>query len=227
MPKGRGFAPATGRDGIWFQHIGLPKTIESRATGTTTGLLMSDRSNSKAQALTTVRCPPKYLQKEKKTYNSTNPFSWHDNRNSFQDHGIYFGQGLGKRKQTLMPSQHKSADIITWDGRLNPETLLDINSLYREDFLGDGDTTPPTRRRYPVEYRRPQTGIIGLSTSTTDWVKCKDQIPRTYLQTLANSQVPSLPKNPWKYSYHAQSFSVKRRPTSMHTKRSKAAVPCR
>nr|XP_039249841.1 testis-expressed protein 36-like [Styela clava] len=221
MPKGRRFVPTAEHDGIWFQHIGLPNIIENRNTGTTTGLMMNDRFDETAQRLTTIRCPPNYFLRQQKKYRSENPFSWHDNRNSFQDHGVYFGQGLGKKKAHSDTSQHKSNDIVTWGGKKKPESLLDINSLYREDFLGERCSTAPVHRRYSKIYPTPPVGQIKLDTNTTLWVDDKEYVPRTFLQTLANTQEPYLPPNPWKYSYHAQSFAKSKRPKTHLTKRSK------
>lgn len=222
MPKGRRFVPTGEHDGIWFQHIGLPNIIESRCTGTTTGIMMNDRFDERAQKLTTIRCPPKYFTRQQKKYRSDNPFSWHDNRNSFQDHGVYFGQGLGKKKVPMKISQHKSDDIVTWGGRRKPESLLDINSLYREDYLGDRCSTAPAYRRYSKTYPASQLRSLKLDSNTTLWVDDKETVPQTFLQTLANTQEPYLPPNPWRYSYHAQSFANTKRPkTQHHTKRSK------
>jgi len=204
MGKGRQFAPSQEEHGIWFQHRGMPSNIENRVTGTTTGKMLDKSNQGDAHEF----CPPIFAEKMSLPH-SDNAFSCHDNRNAFQDHGVYFGQNLGKLKIAHEQGQHHSQDIVTWDksegGKLPP-------SVYTGNY---SEAPPPVNiktRRYPKTYGEPASGPVKLDTDATTWCSNDETVPPTYLQTLANTQEPHPKHNTWKYSYHAKSFSVSHQP---------------
>ncbi|XP_078485396.1 testis-expressed protein 36-like [Ciona intestinalis] len=200
MTKGRKHVPSQEEQGIWFQHRGMPVNVENRSSGTTTGIMLHRESATDNNSH--VKIPPVFAKRAKEA-SHTNCFSSHDNRNSFQDHGVYFGQGLGKQKVQGEQRQHSSQDVVTWNKRNDPEYAQGINSLYREDYSGVDVTNRTHHRRYSKHYKEPPQGLIKVSSNTTMWVDDNEKIDPTFLQTLANSQEPHLQHNPWKYSYHA------------------------
>ncbi|XP_076806431.1 testis-expressed protein 36-like [Clavelina lepadiformis] len=207
MTKGRKFVPATSEHGLWFRHLNMPDRIENRSTGTTTGIMLE--TGSSVDNSSHVKCPPIFQSQIKMLRKRENPFTAHDNKNSFQDHGVYFTQGLGKQKIFGDKCQHSSTDLLTWGRQISPTFSQDRNSLYREDFSYKQIRSQELHRRYSKQYPVPSNGLIGISSNTTLWVTKDEDIPRTYLQTLANTQEPHSKPNPWKYSYHAHSFAVR------------------
>uniref|UniRef100_H2ZKM1 Domain of unknown function with conserved HDNR motif domain-containing protein n=1 Tax=Ciona savignyi TaxID=51511 RepID=H2ZKM1_CIOSA len=201
MTKGRKHVPSQKEHGVWFPHRGMPLKMESRSSGTTTGVMLNVEENATDNS-SHVKIPPLFLQRISNVSKS-NSFSNHDNRNSFQDHGVYFGQGLGKQKIANEQSQHGSEDVVTWNKGNDPEAIEGINSIYREDFCGTRTSSQTKHRRYSKHYAEPTTGLVKVSSNTTQWVKDGEKIDQTYLQTLANTQEPHHEHNPWKYSYHA------------------------
>ncbi|XP_019625929.1 PREDICTED: testis-expressed sequence 36 protein-like [Branchiostoma belcheri] len=207
MPKGRKFAPETDCDGNWFRHRtrGYETPKFQRQVDTSTGQMLTTPFGDSSQS-SQMNTPPKFATRldyvntqNAKRYDQVNPFSWHDNRNSFQDHGEYFGHGLGK--QSVVPvekSLHYSNNYIRWTTREGSHT--DNLSSYAVSFRGDRDTESPTRRRFPRTYSEPRQGGIKLDTTTTDW---SNESHRTPLQVMASAQEPFLPHNPWRYSYKA------------------------
>lgn len=211
MPKGRGFAPPTESDGIWFRHRGLPDPGPPlRSSSTTTGLMLMGPWHEQMKAYPP-QPPQSYADKNTaRNFKLSNNFSAHDNRNSFQDHGVYFGNGqtdrtLGKRNTAPPERQHyTNKDYLKHRGR----TAVDFSYLteYDKFYKGEPTETPPTRRRFPREHAEGTSGLAKLNTSTTDWFQQEPQTKfRTPLQVLAVSQEPFLPANRWKYSYHGLS----------------------
>jgi len=211
MPKGRGFAPPTASDGIWFRHRGLPDPGPPlRASSTTTGLMLMGPWHDQ---MNTYPPPPpaSYSDKNsKRNFKLSNNFSAHDNRNSFQDHGVYFGDGrtdrcLGKRNTAPPDRQHyTNKDYLKHRGRTSVDFMY--HTVYDADYEGKNTESPPTRRRFPRIHDEGQSGLAKLNTSTTDWYNNNKEGAsfRTPLQVLAVSQEPFLPQNKWKYSYHGK-----------------------
>nr|CAB3266912.1 testis-expressed sequence 36 protein-like [Phallusia mammillata] len=204
MGKGRRFVPSQEEHGTWFTHRGMPTNIPSRESGTTTGIMLG---NSLSDHSSHVKCPPLFQDKLKVPYKQQNPFSLHDNRNSFQDHGVYFGQGLGKQKTVFANGQHCSEDIVAWTEQNRRHKKNDINSLYREDFAVKERPLSCHCRRYSKFYTPSTSNLLSTPSNVTMWVGNDEIVPQTYLQTLANTQEPHLKANPWKYSYHAHTFA--------------------
>ncbi|XP_022080729.1 testis-expressed protein 36-like [Acanthaster planci] len=198
MPKSRACVPSASNDGIWFRTRGWSDPPMMRDTMTSTGSMLS--TSLREQQPERPKPPPEpFNTKIELSYTVNNPFSMHDNRNSFQDHGVYFGHGLGKRLFHGDERQHGSKDFYTWD--LPEQDLLSTN--YRDAFPGRPCRQPPTRRRFPRQHSEPKHGQQKLDTTTTDWFRSPDVPYKTETQTLVSSQEPHLKPNPWKYSYKA------------------------
>jgi len=152
------------------------------------------------------RPPRPYTEKDSRNFKLSNNFSAHDNRHSFQDHGVYFGDGdmsrsLGKRSTASPLRQHGTdKDYLKHRGRVivNHE----YNTIYDSDFQGQATAEPPTRRRFPRQHKEGAPGLAKLTTSTTRWSEEASPELKTSTQVLAVSQEPFLPANHWKYSYH-------------------------
>jgi len=205
MGKGRQFAPSQEEHGIWFQHRGMSTEMENRATGTTTGDMLN---KEKAVAPSDQYQPPIFVEKMSQPH-SDNAFSCHDNRNAFQDHGVYFGQNLGKLKIAHEVGQHHSQDIVTWDTSQGKKLPVSETSGNYSDA-----PTPVIikNRRYSKSYGQPASGPVKLQNDATTWVSKGEVVQPTYLQTLANTQEPHHKHNNWKYSFHAKSFSATHQP---------------
>ncbi|XP_041477365.1 testis-expressed protein 36-like [Lytechinus variegatus] len=197
MPKSRAHAPSTAEDGIWFQTRGWSGKGEMRNTGTTTGLMLSSKFNPESSSKPQPP-PPAYNELAEKTYIHENPFSMHDNRNSFQDHGVYFGHGLGKKLEHGSKRQHNSEDFVTWK---SPDRFFKTD--YQAEYQGKPTKNPPTTRRFPRKYPEPDQGLIELPTSTTHTFEPPKVPYDTPTQVLVSSKEPHLKPNPWKYSYKA------------------------
>ncbi|XP_032222034.2 testis-expressed protein 36 [Nematostella vectensis] len=179
MTKGRTFVPTKDREGNWFQTRGWPRTFPVPAPKQTI-------------SATTLPCPRKFEEKAETPYRNFR-FSKHDNRHTLQDHGVYFGNGLGKKK-TPEKSQHYSNNMITWSMNNNNQ------SNYMTSFRGQS-ADGATSRRFPRIHPEPKPGTAPLQTSTTNWFM-PPQVPyRTPLNVLAITQEPLLPSNSWTYSY--------------------------
>lgn len=206
MGKGRQFAPSQQEHGIWFQHRGMAVNMENRVTGTTTGEMLSKTKECREAVQ---ECQPPVFTEKMALPHSDNAFSCHDNRNAFQDHGVYFGQNLGKAKIDHDKGQHHSQDMVTWDKRQGGTLPL---SVYSGNYSDAPSPVVIKTRRYPKSYGEPTSGPVKLDTDATTWCSSDETVPATYLQTLANTQEPHPKHNTWKYSYHAKSFSVSHQP---------------
>ncbi|XP_077992268.1 testis-expressed protein 36-like [Glandiceps talaboti] len=199
MPKGRRFVPSTEMDGVWFNTRGYHSAPLFRNTCTSTGEMLSTRFRSETAARQRPAPPPEPFDDwSQGTYNETNPFSLHDNRHSFQDHGVYFGHGLGKRLLPPTERQHFSKDLVSWEkkdfyGKTN----------YKGEYQQRHCKNPPTRRRFPQIHEEGKPGPKKLDTTTSDWYRAPEVPHETSTQVLASSQEPFLKHNPWKYSYKA------------------------
>lgn len=147
--------------------------------------------------------------KHPRNYRTSNRFSEHDNRNSFQDHGVYFGDGNKGRQlgRSLLHPQdrlhHSNPAYLKHNGREIIE--YDYHTTYQKSFLGKDTETPPKYRRFPKSLPQVQpAGRIPLDTTTTEWQPSSKEEHRTNTQVLAVSQEPFLKHNPWQYSYHSK-----------------------
>ncbi|XP_071792759.1 testis-expressed protein 36-like [Asterias amurensis] len=198
MPKSRQCAPSASNDGIWFRTRGWSDPPLMRDTMTSTGNMLN-MSLRETQPQRPKPAPEPFNTKMEMTYDMENAFSVHDNRHSFQDHGVYFGHSLGKRLFHGDDRQHGSKNFYTWD--LPNQDLNSTN--YGDAFTGRQCREPPTRRRFPRQHAEPREGKQKLDSTTTDWFRSPDVPYKTETQTLVSSKEPHLKPNPWKYSYKA------------------------
>ncbi|KAJ8025963.1 hypothetical protein HOLleu_33676 [Holothuria leucospilota] len=182
---------SSGTDGNWFQTRGWKDPPLERDLATTTGAMLSKSGKSDDRPKSP---PPKFNEMAQASYGEINTFSMHDNRNSFQDHGVYFGHGLGKRLTHGPGRQHNSNDSIAWNS-----TERHYSTSTGSTYTGKRCKEPPTHR-FPQEHKEPQEGLIKPSTTTTEWFKPPDVPYKTDTQVLVSSQEPHLKPNPWKYS---------------------------
>ncbi|XP_002740580.1 testis-expressed protein 36-like [Saccoglossus kowalevskii] len=197
MPKGRLFAPSTSTDGNWFQTRGFQSAPLFRDTSTSTGEMLTATFKPESSCRP-ARPPSPFNSWTRVTYEDENPFSLHDNRHSFQDHGVYFGHGLGKKLLPPEERQHYSKQLISWDKK---DFFSDTN--YYNSYQTRHCKNPPTRRRFPRIHSEGKAGSTKLDTTTTEWFKPPEVPHETKTQVLASSQEPFLKHNPWKYSYKA------------------------
>jgi hypothetical protein len=198
MPKSRAFAPSASNDGIWFRTRGWTDPPMMRDSMTSTGSMLN--TSLRESQPPRPKPPPEPFNTKMEFYHSEeNPFTMHDNRNFFQDHGVYFGHGLGKRLFHGQERQHSSEKFYTWD---KPDQDV-YGTNYSDAFTGRTCKNPPTRRRFPQKHAEPQQGPQKLDTTTSDWFRSPDVPYKTETQTLVSSQEPHLKPNPWKYSYKA------------------------
>lgn len=179
-------------DGIWFQTRGWTDVPLNRETATTTGAMLTKDNKGDDRPKPP---PPQFNKLSQESYSDINTFSMHDNRNSFQDHGVYFGHGLGKKLFKGSERQHNSNDTITWN---SPERHYSTST--GSTHTGTPCKEPPTQRRFPREYTEPSGGATKPSTTTTEWFVPPDVPYKTDTQVLVSSQEPHLKHNPWKYS---------------------------
>lgn len=200
MPKSRRSAPSTANDGIWFQTRGWSDPPLLRESATSTGQMLT--ATFKPEASSQPKPPPQpFTTLAQPDYFECNPFSMHDNRNSFQDHGVYFGHGLGREHFYEDKNQHTSRDTVTWK---NPQR--EFHTAYRDTYHGKPCRKPPTKRRFPKVHADPREGQIKLDTTTSDWYKSPEVPYNTATQTLVSSKEPHLKPNPWKYSYKNKAY---------------------
>ncbi|KAL5022029.1 hypothetical protein ScPMuIL_001184 [Solemya velum] len=174
---------------------------------TSTGVMLQDPFRAGSD---TVPAPPpfQFRSKTELNYKTSNRFSEHDNRNSFQNHGVYFGDGQEGRalgKQLIDPNSrlhHTDRDFLKHFGKKNVEFAGD--STYSLSYMGESQPrlSHQYRRRFPKAYRQPPTEDVKIDTSTTNWYRHTDVPRRTPMHVLAMSQEPFLKHNAWRYSYH-------------------------
>ncbi|KAK7488718.1 hypothetical protein BaRGS_00020015 [Batillaria attramentaria] len=185
-----------------FRHRGADNSDagQTRRELTSTGRMLAAPFTEPAN--TKPNPPPPPFNAKSQT---TNPFSLHDNRNSFQGHGVYFGDGSASRPlgRRLHPIQtrlhhtdrdflmHKSRDPVNFDYRTESAT----------SYTGRPTAEPPTARRFPRSHGDPPSGPQTLNTSTTDWFQPAYSPTTSSTRVLAISQQPYPKHNSWKYSY--------------------------
>lgn len=146
--------------------------------------------------------------KHPKNYRTSNRFSEHDNRNAFQDHGVYFGDGNNTRqlgRNLIDPHlrlHNTNKDFLRHYGR--EVTDCDYHSTYNRSYLGRDTQEPPRYRRFPKSLPPAEPGRVPVATTTTAWLPSSDPKYKTDTQVLAVSQEPFLKHNSWKYSYHSK-----------------------
>ncbi|XP_076460820.1 uncharacterized protein LOC143293617 isoform X2 [Babylonia areolata] len=205
--------------GIWFSHRGADHTGNgtTRAELTSTGRMLSapfatttsSPSSSTSTVLRPQPPPTPFKNRAQTTYLTTNPFSSHDNRNTIQDRGEYFGDGKDTRnlgRKLLQPLHsrlhHTDPAFLNHDSRAPHHP--DYKSEFSSSFLGRPTAQPPTTRRFPRARSEPPTGPAPLPTSTTDWFGDSPSTAaskQASTRVLAISQQPYPKHNSWKYSY--------------------------
>lgn len=201
MTKGRRFMPSSAAEGNWFRHRGEPGDLEGRLRASTSTRQMLEAPFS---APAGPRTPPQpFTQKEPDIFQQKYPFTQHDNRHYFQDHGVYFGDGgknrsLGRRLHPIDHRLHHTDTGFLHHRSRNP-ILHDYNPITATSYREPGQTEAPTKRRFPKIYKSPE--IDELSTQTTTWRATPFKTP---MHVLAISQEPFLKHNSWKYSHHGQ-----------------------
>lgn len=216
MPKGRDFVPSNQRDGVWFPHrgMGVCHWPPKKDSHTSTGEMLTAPFNDFTAAYPPTPPRPYHNKHEQRNFKLSNNFSNHDNRHSFQDHGVYFGDGresrpLGKRLSAPTKRQHfTDKDYLKHKGR--QVTHYDYNTQYGNIYQGcaGASTTvePPTHRRFPKLHKEGTAGPQQpLDTATTMWFQEPDVPYKTPLQVMATAQEPFLGPNKWKYSNHGLS----------------------
>lgn len=205
MGRGRRFAPSSAKEGIWFNHRGCESAGGHRTAATSTGVMLIAPFDSENEARP--RPPPApFRSKTEINYKTSNKFSEHDNRNAFQDHGVYFGDGRDDRTQgrkIVLPDlrlHHTEDYFLKHFGRSAVDR--DLHTTYGTSYIGNGTEQPPVYRRFPKQYKSPQNGPLVLDTSTTHWFQHPEVPHKTPTHVLAVSQEPFLKHNAWKYSNH-------------------------
>lgn len=208
MARGRRHVPPATEVGIWFQHRGAQSAGNlQRQDATSTGSMLSAPFRA-TSAQVPPPPPPKFDTKSERNYRSSNRFSEHDNRNSFQDHGVYFGDGQNTRqlgRNLIDPHlrlHNTQKDFLKHFGR--ETTDHNYYTTYNSSFHGRDTEEPPRYRRFPKTLPPAPSGSVGVTTTTVAWDPSESARYRTHTQVLAVSQEPFLKHNPWKYSYHSK-----------------------
>lgn len=206
MAKGRRNVPPANDATLWFLPNG-GKLAEStqRPYSTSTGAMLAAPFHLSSADILPV--PPKrFLAKSAINYRTSNRFSEHDNRNAFQDHGVYFGDGQDTRQlgrnlaDPRLRLHNTNRDFLKHYDR--EEMECDYHSTYQNAFRGRDDTERPHFRRFPRSLQPAEPGHVPLTTKITGWLPTSEY--RTTTQLLALSQEPFSKQNPWKYSYHSK-----------------------
>lgn len=208
MARGRRHVPPATEVGIWFQHRGSQSAGSTlRQDATSTGYMLSAPFRA-TSAQVPLKPPPKFETKSERNYRTSNRFSEHDNRNSFQDHGVYFGDGQSTRqlgRNLIDPHlrlHNTGKDYLKHMGR--EVTDYDYHSTYNTSYHGRDTEEPPRFRRFQKSLPPASPGRPELTTTTTAWIPSESSKYKTHTQVLAVSQEPFLKHNPWKYSYHSK-----------------------
>ena len=203
MGRGRKCVPSVEPDGSWFVHRGCESAGMDRTCNTSTGVMMMAPFGGPSKPAPP---PEPFRSKTMINYRISNVFSEHDNRHSFQDHGVYFGDGRSERtlgKRIMMPDLrlHHTNNVYLKHNDRKPVNF-DLNTSYGLTYQGKPTGEPPVHRRFPKKYKSPNSGPAKLETKTTDWHQPPEVPYKTGTQVLATSQEPFLKHNAWKYSYH-------------------------
>lgn len=153
--------------------------------------------------------PSPFTHKAQPRYLTTNPFSSHDNRNTIQDRGEYFGDGQDSRvlgRKLLQPIStrlhHTDTSFLKHHSRAPYHH--DYHTEATATFTGAPTDHPPTHRRFPRARNEPPSGAVDLPTMTTDWfpdTPASAFSRQASTRVLAISQQPYPKHNNWKYSY--------------------------
>ncbi|XP_045189327.2 testis-expressed protein 36-like isoform X2 [Mercenaria mercenaria] len=206
MARGRRHVPPATEVGIWFQHRGAHSASSlQRQDATSTGSMLSGPFRS-SSAQYPMPPPPNFQTKSDRNYRLSNRFSEHDNRNAFQNHGVYFGDGQNTRhlgRNLIDPHLRLHSTDKDYLKHLGREvTNYDYHSTYNKSYLGRDIEEPPRYRRFSKSLPPAEQGTVPLSTTTTAWLPTASPQHKTDTQVLAVSQEPFLKHNPWKYSYN-------------------------
>ncbi|XP_052773352.1 uncharacterized protein LOC128212113 isoform X2 [Mya arenaria] len=204
MGRGRKNMPSSTQVGVWFSHRGAQSAgAGSRESSTSTGSMLADPFRSPSEP------PPQpFIRKAERNYRGSNRFSEHDNRNSFQSHGVYFGDGQNTRQlgrnliEPHLRHHNTGTDFLKHYGR--EVTDHEYHSTYQKSFKGQDIEDPPRHRRFSKSLPPAEPGPVSLTTATTAWIPSESSRHKTDTQVLAVSQEPFLKHNPWKYSYHSK-----------------------
>jgi len=147
--------------------------------------------------------PVPFHTREEAIYKDVNPFTQHDNRHYFQEHGVYLGNGrdtrtLGRRLQPVDSRLHHTDSGYLHHRAMVQPPVQDYTSITATCFRPPTQTDAPVRRRFQRSYTNTDN---FPSTTTTDWHKDTPPDAQTRLDVLAASQEPFLPHNSWKYSF--------------------------
>lgn len=208
MPKGQGLWRTAENQSQWFSHHTIVKNSNlERDLNTTTGVMLQAPFGALGKVYPPGP-PAPYSEKMNRNFKASNNFSLHDNRHSFQDKGIYFGDGkntrtLGKRLTSPRSRQHSSgSDFLTHYGR---EVInFDYNPTYSSNFAGVRSADPIVKhRRFPTSYKPAEDAV--KPTDADNPLLCGAQNHTVPLAVLAVTQEPFLPSNKFKYSYNGMS----------------------
>lgn len=206
MGRSRRHVPPATEVGVWFSHRGANSAGSlARDEATSTGVMLSGPFKSSSARIP--QPPPSpFSSKTDVNYRTSNRFSEHDNRHSFQNHGVYFGDGRDNRqlgRYLVSPDQrmhHTENTFLKHFGRDNFD--FDYHTNYQNSYKGKNSGEVLTYRRYSKALKTPSPGPIPLGTTTTDWHPSSAKEHQSDTQVLAVSQEPFLKHNAWKYSYH-------------------------
>ncbi|XP_076464056.1 uncharacterized protein LOC143296141 [Babylonia areolata] len=158
--------------------------------------------------------PRSFLGRAKISYKAAHPFSHHDDRNTIQDYGEYFGDGkitrfLGRKLLQPMHSRQDYTDSDFLMHHCRDPTLYSYSTEVSSNYTGRPATSSsaiPSKRQHPHLRQQPSSGPLRpLTTMTTEWCPEVPRSPRsirTSNHVLAQSLKPYLKNNTWKYSYH-------------------------
>jgi len=113
---------------------------------------------------------------------ATNPFSLHDNRNSFMTDASYFAQGLGKKRHPERSATF-DRDFIAWcPNRNNRFSNRPLTSTYRTDFREE-------ELNVQKLVKRPKTSFDGVPTTTYRTVHGPDSPNKDLINAMNNESL--------------------------------------
>ncbi|KAI0211228.1 hypothetical protein LSAT2_003954 [Lamellibrachia satsuma] len=212
MGKGRNNVPSVARDGIWYCHRGATAPVLfPREDVTTMGTMVTGPFRKDAH-LRPPSPPPKYKNKDRENFHSSNLFSEHNNKYEIKNFGEIFGDGqsetreLGKKLSRPTRRLHITDPTFLnnreYGSKEGPGRMY---TDYEYNFSRPQHRDPTRRRRFPRLYPEPSSGkrekYAELLTTTTDWTPdVVDPIPTS---VLGLSQIP-FPQGTgrWRYAFH-------------------------
>jgi len=183
--------------GKWFQHC--------QNNSSDSGSFVGKKSNVQTLA--------SFNKKMKQVSSLGNPFSSHDNKNTTQNFGEYFDKSLGRYKRPHCQSHQasSSSELLTWKDQKSDTSLTSTYSQSFTDVSFKNDSRKiPSNHRFQKNYKISRVTPTLSRTSTLDWKT--DEPVSTSLQVIVDTQVPYLKHNPWNYSYHFKSSSLRNQP---------------